>query len=45
MLTQNLDVSDGLTNGVYGTIRGIEKTQEDGEARIVFVQFDHPRVG
>lgn len=45
VLTQNLDVSDGLTNGVYGTIRGIEQTREDGEARVVFVQFDHPRVG
>lgn len=43
MLTANLDVSDGLTNGAIGTVAEIKKP--DTSAMVVFVKFDNPRVG
>ena len=43
MLTVNINVADGLSNGVSGTIVGIEA---DGQnVKVVLVRFDSPKVG
>ena len=43
MLTVNVDVSDGLVNGVRGTVQAIIKT--GSEVTLVLVKFEHSRVG
>lgn len=43
MLTFNIDTSDGLTNGAFGTIIDFEETH--GDLVTLFVHFDDPRVG
>lgn len=43
MVTVNIDVSDGLANGVCGTIVGIDHTGTD--VRTILVEFDSDRVG
>ena len=52
MLTNNLDVKDGLTNGAFGNIRKILTTsgknklgKEKEVIACVLVEFDHERVG
>ncbi|XP_071122628.1 uncharacterized protein [Mytilus edulis] len=44
MLIRNIDTTDGLVNGAFGSITGIEKSQND-EIRAVYVKFDHPESG
>ena len=44
MLTHNLDVSDGLTNGAFGTIFEIEENSE-GEVSTILVEFIDPLCG
>jgi ATP-dependent DNA helicase PIF1 len=44
MLTYNLDVSDGLTNGAFGTIFGIEEDSR-GEVSNILVEFSNPLCG
>ncbi|TNN49058.1 ATP-dependent DNA helicase PIF1 [Liparis tanakae] len=43
MVTVNINVSDGLANGVCGTVVGIETTGDQGI--VILVKFDSPRVG
>ena len=44
MLTYNLDVSDGLTNGAFGTIFGIEENS-NREISNILVEFSDPSCG
>jgi len=43
MVTVNINVSDGLANGVCGTVVGIETTGD--QVIVILVKFDSPRVG
>lgn len=46
MLTYNIDVSDGLVNGVFGTITHItEGSLPNGQPEAVAVKFDNEDVG
>ena len=50
MLTNNLDVKDGLTNGAFGTVKKIISKPSSvdplvEEITVVLVNFDHTRVG
>ena len=45
MLITNVDVSDGLSNGVSGIIKGIEYGKSNNMPKTVFVHFDSPRIG
>ena len=45
MLIVNIDVSDGLCNGVSGIIKGIEFGNSQNMPKAVYVHFDSPRVG
>lgn len=44
MLTYNVDTSDGLVNGVIGTVDAIIKNNNGGVMTII-VKFDNPNVG
>ncbi|TNN44144.1 hypothetical protein EYF80_045663 [Liparis tanakae] len=43
MVTVNINVSDGLANGVCGTVVGTETTGD--QVIVILVKFDSPRVG
>ena len=45
MITTNIDVSDGLTNGVMGTIVNILKYEEEVNVKVILVKFDNSDVG
>ena len=45
MLTKNIDVTDGLVNGVCGTVRHIVISQGERFPQTVYVHFDDDRVG
>ena len=45
MITPNIDVSDGLTNGVMGTIVNILKDGEEVNVKVTLVKFDNSNVG
>ena len=45
MLIANVDVSDGLCNGVSGIIKGIEFADSPNMPNVVFLQFDSTRIG
>ena len=45
MLTTNIDVSDGLTNGAMGTVANIITDQITGEMKTILVEFDNDNVG
>ena len=45
MLITNVDVSDGLSNGVSGVIKGIEYGKSNNMPKTVFLHFDSPRIG
>ena len=44
MITMNIDISDGLTNGVMGTIVNIIK-DEEVNVKVILVKFDNSDVG
>ena len=43
MLVHNLSVKDGLCNGAFGTVLGVEKSSD--AVKIIVVKFDRPEVG
>ena len=45
MLIANIDVSDGLCNGVFGTVKGIEFGNSQDMPKVVYMKFDSDRVG
>ena len=45
MLTTNIDVSDGLTNGAVGTVANIITDEITGEMKTILVEFDNDNVG
>ena len=45
MITTNIDVSDGLTNGVMGTIVNILKDEDEVNVKVILVKFDNSDVG
>ena len=45
MLISNVDVSDGLCNGVTGTVKGIEFSNDKPMPTVVYVKFDSTRIG
>ena len=45
MITTNIDVSDGLTNGLMGTIVNILKDEEEHNVKVILVKFDNSDVG
>uniref|UniRef100_UPI00358EA4AB uncharacterized protein n=1 Tax=Myxine glutinosa TaxID=7769 RepID=UPI00358EA4AB len=45
MLTKNINVSDGLVNGVFGTVCHISQTTGVTFPSVVYVVFDNARVG
>ncbi|XP_013383043.1 uncharacterized protein LOC106153597 isoform X2 [Lingula anatina] len=46
MLTTNLNVSDGLSNGVMGTVVKIEQgTKPLNQPQYIWVHFDNPKIG
>ena len=45
MLIANVDVSDGLCNGVSGIIKGIEFRNSINMPSVVYVKFDSDRIG
>ena len=44
MLTTNIDVSDGLVNGVFGTIKGFDGN-EISSINTIYIKFDNSKVG
>ena len=44
MLTCNIDISDGLTNGAMGTVTGIVQKQNN-TLHVILVRFDSDKVG
>jgi hypothetical protein len=45
MLTRNLDVADGLSNGAQGTLTGILKNANNSQVIVILVKFDSERIG
>ena len=45
MLTTNIDVSDGLTNGAMGTVTNVVKDQHTSKIKAILVNFDHETIG
>ena len=45
MLTTNIDVGNGLTNGAVGTVANIITDQITGEMKTILVEFDNDNVG
>ena len=45
MITTNIDVSDGLTNGTVGTVTNVVIDQTTGKISVILVAFDSEHVG
>ena len=45
MITTNIDVTDGLTNGVMGTVTNVVIDQTTGKISVILVAFDSEHVG
>ncbi|XP_070403924.1 uncharacterized protein [Nothobranchius furzeri] len=45
MLIKNIDVSDGLVNGVFGTVCRIQFLSNNSFPHIIYVNFDNPSIG
>ena len=45
MLISNVDVTDGLCNGVSGYVKGIEFSNTNTMPTVVYVKFDNARIG
>ena len=45
MITMNIDVADGLTNGAMGTVTNVVIDQTTGKMSVILVAFDSEHVG
>ena len=45
MITTNIDVTDGLTNGAMGTVTNVVIDQTTGKMSVILVAFDSVYVG
>ena len=45
MITMNIDVADGLTNGAMGTVTNVIIDQTTGKMSVILVAFDSEHVG
>ena len=45
MITMNIDVVDGLTNGAMGTVSNVIIDQTTGKMSVILVAFDSEHVG
>ena len=45
MITMNIDVADGLTNGAMGTVTNVIIDQTTGKKSVILVAFDSEHVG
>ena len=45
MLTTNIDVSDGLTNGTVGTVKYVITEEITKRVKVILVEFDNRDVG
>ena len=45
MITMNIDVADGLTNGAMGTVTNVRISQTTGKMSVILVAFDSEHVG
>ena len=45
MITTNIDVADGLTNGAMGTATNVVIDQTTGKMSVILVAFDSEHVG
>ena len=45
MITTNIDVTDGLTNGAMGTVTNVVIDQTTGKISVILVAFDNEHVG
>ena len=45
MITMNIDVADGLTNGAIGTVTNVVIDQTTGKMSVILVAFDSEHVG
>ena len=45
MITTNINVTDGLTNGARGIVRNVVIDKTTGKMRIILVAFDSEHVG
>ena len=45
MITTNIDVTDGLTNGVMGTVANVVVDETTGKMSTIFIGFDSKHVG
>ena len=45
MITTNIDVTDGLTNGAMGTVTNVVIDQTTGKMSVILVAFDSEHVG
>ena len=45
MITRNIDVADGLTNGAMGTVTNVVIDQTTGKMSVILVAFDSEHVG
>ena len=45
MITTNIDVTDGLTNGAMGTVTNVVIDQTTGKISVILVAFDSEHVG
>ena len=45
MLTTNIDVSDGLTNGTVGTVKYVITEKITKRVKVILVEFDNRDVG
>ena len=45
MITTNIDVSDGLTNGAMGIVTNVVIDQKTGKMSVILVAFDSEHAG
>ncbi|XP_067660106.1 uncharacterized protein, partial [Haliotis asinina] len=45
MLTRNIDTSDGLVNGVFGTVSHLLMRENERKPMKIFIEFDNCKVG
>ena len=45
MITTNIDVTDGLTNGAMGTVTNVINDDRTGKMSTILVSFDSKQVG